>query len=177
LQFTNLIGSLNQENLAEQMGLLNALIELLISKGVIHIHELEQRKEEVVASLEKVRAEQAAVQLTETPDKYDQAHEVSVDCAERIAICQGICCKMWFTLSVQDLSEGIVRWNYGMPYAIAQGEDGLCVHLDREQFTCTIYPNRPLICRSYDCRNDARVWKDYEQKLFNPEGSARHNPA
>ena len=173
LQFANLIGSLHQEKLDEMTCLLNALVELLIGKGVVHVHELEQRKKEVATSYHESSAEQPAVQLIETPDKYETEHEISLDCANRVSVCKALCCRLWFSLSVQDLSEGIVRWNYGMPYGIAQ-ENGTCVHLDRTHLHCNIYPHRPLVCRSFDCRGDARIWKDYDQKILNPETAAQH---
>jgi hypothetical protein len=69
LQFTNLIGSLNQENILEQKCLINALVELLVSKGVIHLDELEQRKKEVEAALQQDNAEIPTVRLIETQDK------------------------------------------------------------------------------------------------------------
>ena len=32
--------------------------------------------------------------------------------------------------------------------------DGLCVHLDRQRFSCEIWEERPTDCRDYDCRED-----------------------
>ena len=41
-------------------------------------------------------------------------------------------------------------------------DDGWCSAMDRETFMCSIYENRPLICReyemgSYECRNERTV--------------------
>jgi Fe-S-cluster containining protein len=169
-QFSNLLMSINQARISESEVNVQALIEILIAKGIIHLEELDQRRR----MLREARAEQEEtairVMLAETPDKYAPEQEVAVDCFERLHICGGNCCKLSFALSVQDLDEGIVRWDYGRPYAIAQDPaDGLCVHFDRARRTCGIYDHRPLVCRSYNCRDDRRVWLDYEKKVINPD--------
>ncbi|MHB1356875.1 MAG: YkgJ family cysteine cluster protein [Anaerolineae bacterium] len=168
LQFTNLLGSITQEQNTANTILLQSLLELLIAKGEVHVNELEERKKAVAESLAKSNAETPHVQLTETPDKYETEQFVGVDCAGHKDVCQMICCKLWFVISVQDLTEGIIKWNCGMPYSIAQDEDGYCVHLDRCK-GCLVYSNRPLVCRAYDCRSDRRIWLDYDNKILNPE--------
>jgi Fe-S-cluster containining protein len=64
--------------------------------------------------------------------------------------------------------EGIVRWNLGQPYIIDQGESGYCNHLDRGKLSCSIYQNRPVPCRAFDCRKDRRIWLDFDKKIPNP---------
>jgi Fe-S-cluster containining protein len=76
---------------------------------------------------------------------------------------------LWFALSVQDLAEGVVKWNYSLPYGIAQEPDGYCRHFDKASCQCAIYENRPLICRGYSCAEDKRIWLDFEKKILNPE--------
>ena len=34
---------------------------------------------------------------------------------------------------------------------------------------CGVYQNRPLICRTYSCRNDKRIWLDFENYVVNPD--------
>ena len=31
-----------------------------------------------------------------------------------------------------------------------------------------LYRRRPVACRAYDCRNEKRIWVDFEKKLVNP---------
>lgn len=169
LQFANLLASMNQENVHENMVLLHSLVEVLVSKGLIHVHELEQRKKALVESFSQNDEQKPRVHLVETPDKYAQDNELVIDCESRYPICKGVCCKLWFALSVQDLQEKIVKWNYSYPYGIAQGQDGYCIHFDHSSYKCTIYENRPLICRTYDCRGDKRIWLDFENRVINPE--------
>ena len=41
----------------------------------------------------------------------------------------------------------------------------LRVHNDPTGHGCTAYTQRPSVCRRYDCRDDARIWEDYEQRI------------
>ena len=52
---------------------------------------------------------------------------------------------------------------------IAHDADGYCRHLDRKGCRCTVYANRPVPCRAYDCRKDKRIWADFENRIINPD--------
>jgi Fe-S-cluster containining protein len=168
-RFVNLMCSMNQENNKDNKAILYSLVEVLISKGLIHLHELEEREKKIIQSFGQSDEQAPRVHLMETPNKYVQDNQVIIDCKSRLPICKAICCKFWFALSVQDLEERILKWDYSKPYGIAQDQDGYCVHLDRSNFKCTIYEHRPLICRTYECRNDKRIWLDFEKMIINPE--------
>ena len=87
-------------------------------------------------------------------------------CEELIPICKGRCCQLRFALSTQDLDEGVVRWDYGRPYMIRQrASDRYCVHSDPATKFCTVREVRPGICRTYHCKDDTRIWKDYENRI------------
>ena len=172
LRFANLLGSFSQETAKENAILLHSLVEVLVSKGLIHIHELEKRKKTLTESLGQEDEQNPKVYLVDAPNKYAQDC-VNIDCASYHPICRARCCTLWFALSVQDLDEGIARWNYSHPYGIAQGPDGSCIHLDHTSRRCTIYEKRPLVCRAYDCRADKRIWLDFEKGLINPELGSR----
>ncbi len=75
---------------------------------------------------------------------------------------------MAFPLSYQDLDEGKVEWDYALPYLIRQGADRYCVHSHPETRGCTVYEQRPAACRTYDCRNDKRIWLDFEGRIPAP---------
>ncbi|MGH7494545.1 MAG: YkgJ family cysteine cluster protein [bacterium] len=47
--------------------------------------------------------------------------------------------------------------------------DGYCKHFERSTCSCTIREHRPIPCRAYDCRNDQRIWVDFEKKIVNAE--------
>lgn len=170
LRFADMLGFINQQELQESQLLIHSLLELLVSKGVIHLHELEDRKKSLSESLAQRNQQATQVQLVETSDKYAVEKSAVIDCENRIHLCKASCCKLWFALSVQDLDEGVVKWNYAQPYSIAQKPNGYCVHIDQTHgCNCAVYENRPLVCRTYDCREDKRIWLDFDNKISNPE--------
>lgn len=154
----------------EALSFLYALIELLEEKGLVNIPELDERKKAV--------GERIAAQLKEKglgvmlqdgeEDKYAFQSEVKIDCENRVHLCHAACCRLRFALSKQDILEGIIKWDLGRPYLIAQGQDGYCRHFERESCRCTVREKRPVPCRGYDCRTDKRIWSDFENKIVNP---------
>ncbi len=81
-------------------------------------------------------------------------------------LCKARCCTFGFPLSFQDLDERIVKWNYEHPYKNRQRpEDGYCVHNSCDDKGCEIYDHRPSVCRTYDCREDTRIWIDFEGRV------------
>lgn len=101
-------------------------------------------------------------------DKYE-VEGADIPCAELMHLCKARCCKMAFPLSSRDLDEGIIRWDYGQPYMIRQrASDGYCVHNVPETLGCSVHAHRPTVCRKYDCRDDTRVWIDYDQRIPAP---------
>jgi len=148
-----------------------ALIELLNERGIISIAELDERKRQVGARLvEKFAEKGMGVALTDDEkDKYSFERTVEIDCENRLALCRGACCRLSFALTVQDLEEGAVKWELGRPYMIRRDADGYCHHLERENKRCTIYHQRPIVCRGYDCRKDKRIWADFENRIVSDE--------
>lgn len=146
-----------------------ALTEALIANGTLSLREFERRKgaaEEAMMEEALTRWEGAQV-LTDETDKY-AVEGVKINCAERMHLCKAACCRLSFYLSKQDLREGVVRWDVGQPYHILHREDGWCNHCDPTTKRCNVHEQRPLTCRSYDCRNDARIWEDFEKAIPNP---------
>jgi hypothetical protein len=116
------------------------------------------REELALADLEGVHN----VHLADADDKY-RAVSPDVPCVELWPICHGACCGLEFPLSPQDLDEGVVRWDYANPYLIRHHE-GRCVH--NANGACTVYAHRPGICRTYDCRDDPRIWDDFANRVL-----------
>lgn len=143
-----------------------ALTESLIAAGVVTLEEIEKRRADATEQMiESARTSwEGAEVLHDTRDKY--AHRGNdIDCAARIHLCKAACCRLDFALSKQDLDEGVVRWDVGRPYRIRQREDGWCGHCDRATKACGVHAQRPLVCRQYDCRDDARIWDDFEKRI------------
>jgi Fe-S-cluster containining protein len=155
--------------LLDSMATFTAAVELLAERGLISIEELEARKQTVAEQLAQSFVEDSGVILMEADeDKYDFKHVADVDCVARIPYCQAACCSLDFALSRQDVEEGIIRWDLGDPYMSRREADGHCHHLDRTTRFCSVRDARPIPCRAYTCRNDKRIWKDFEKMEIQP---------
>jgi len=167
----------NTTKVLESSSFLYALIELLNEKGLITIEELDERKRAVAERLVRNFTKRGLGLMYQDPelDKYTFEHTTKVDCESRVHICRAVCCKLPFALSRQDVTEGVVRWEFGRPYLIAHGDDGYCIHLDRKNWRCSVHRQRPVPCRGFDCKNNNRwqVWKDYEKRILNNEFSRK----
>jgi hypothetical protein len=160
----------NTNKTLEASAFLYGLIELLSERGIITIQELDEHK--------KVAGERLAAQFKEKglgvmlqdaeEDKYAFRSEAKIDCENRVEFCHASCCRLRFALSKQDIYEGIIKWDLGHPYLIAQGKDRYCTHFEQSSCRCTVRENRPVPCRGYDCRNDKRIWVDFDNKIVNP---------
>ena len=65
----------------------------------------------------------------------------------------------------QDVAEGGIPFGIARPYALPRHpETKRCACMD-DAGACTIYDRRPGACRAYDCRNDARVWRDFDARI------------
>lgn len=148
-----------------------ALIELLIEKGLISLDEIDERKKQVSERLlMRFIKHDVGVAIQEPEqDKYTFQQTVKIDCENRLHLCQAACCKMVFPLSYQDIAEGVIKWELSRPYRIAKEADGYCYHFDRQCKGCSVHDQRPIPCRAYDCRNDIRIWLDFENKIVNPK--------
>ena len=166
LRFVHLLQAQTQARVAELSSSLNALVEALIGEGTLQLESYEKRKRLTVLRENQRTAREPGIEVSDIPDKYALEALPEIDCADRMPLCRARCCSLSFALSVQDLDERVVRWRYDRPYLIAQGPDGRCVH--NEAGRCSIYERRPGVCRSYDCRQDRRIWIDFEQRIPAP---------
>jgi Fe-S-cluster containining protein len=140
------------------------LVEILIRKGTLA--EGHHRVFEVAAET-ATRTLKPRVRLRQYIDKYTMSGN-DIDCASRLHLCQARCCGFSFELTLQDLDEGRIAWEVAAPYLIRHERDGYCAHLDRENGHCREHAHRPAACRGYDCRGDARVWIDFDQRIPAP---------
>jgi Fe-S-cluster containining protein len=167
LRFLHLVDMETKARVAELSATLNAVVETLVGSGQLPFETYEKRKRLTVLRENERAQGEAGVMVANIPDKYALGDLPQIDCAARIPLCRARCCAFTFPLSVQDLDERVVRWTYSAPYKIAQREDGYCVH-NQGAGQCGVYAQRPGVCRTYDCRNDKRVWIDFEKRIPAP---------
>ncbi len=132
------------------------------------------------ATLAQVRAADiqapGRVWLDVGEDKY-QVEPSTPPCDEVLHLCEARCCTFDFALSTADLDEGVIRWDYGQPYRIRQrASDGYCAHHDPTGRRCTVHAHRPRVCRTYDCRDDPRIWIDFARRIPAPPAAAAIPP-
>ena len=86
----------------------------------------------------------------------ETSSETEVSCSN----CQACCCRLEVMIisdtGVPDVHISVDKWG---AETMLRLDDGWCSALDRETFLCSIYENRPLICRefemgSYECINE-----------------------
>ena len=107
------------------------------------------------------------IRLSMVDDKYT-VESPDIDCASRIPLCGARCCSFDVMLSKQDLAERKLPFVIDEPYMLPRDPvTKKCACMDA-QGQCVAYDHRPATCRSYDCREDARVWIDYEARIPAP---------
>jgi Putative zinc- or iron-chelating domain len=142
---------------------LDAMVTVFQLRGELgpgHLRMLERVRRHVSVAVEP------ALALDRTADKYAVAG-VDIDCDARMPLCHGRCCSADIALSEQDLREGKLAWRIREPYYLPK-VDGYCANQDRSTGGCGAYAQRPAQCRTYDCREDARIWIDFEARIPAP---------
>lgn len=95
-----------------------------------------------------------SVPITELPT--DEVSAAAVTCAS----CQACCCRLEvLIISDTGVPERYITHDKWGAETLLRLDDGWCAALDRETFLCTIYEQRPWICRefemgSYECRDE-----------------------
>jgi Fe-S-cluster containining protein len=166
LRFGHIMMMVGQSQSNEALAGIMALVDLMVAKGQITGEEFDEYRARAKAQMERIA--QPRVRLAQLGDKYADEQVAEIDCASRIHLCQARCCSFHFYLTLQDVEEGVARWDYGNPYWIKHEQDGYCTHCDPQSRACTIHAQRPHVCRLYDCRNDPRVWIDFEARIPAP---------
>lgn len=73
--------------------------------------------------------------------------ETEVSCSN----CQACCCRLEVILiSDTGVPERFIGLNDSNMHVMARLNDGWCSALDRDSMTCSIYANRPLVCREFE---------------------------
>jgi hypothetical protein len=151
---------------ADVTATLTALVETLVAHGVLPPAEYERRRQRALDAQTQLLEDQPEVRFGAAVDKYGLEDLPDIDCASIIPVCKARCCTLTVYCSAQDLDERVVQWDYSRPYRIRKREDDYCVHSEPETKRCGIYDKRPAICRTYDCRDDKRIWVDFDKRIL-----------
>lgn len=168
MRFVHTMGMQTKAVVRDTAMKVTGLISELLDSGVVD----KGRLTEQVLAFGKVATETDAqlyhVKIADPIDKYAQVSP-DIPCAELISLCKAKCCSLTVFLSFQDLDERVLHWDYGAPYMLRKNADGYCSHCTPGTRACTVYQHRPTVCRTYDCRNDKRIWQDYEKRIPAPD--------
>jgi hypothetical protein len=134
---------------------LERVVDLLILRG----HLLPGHRRQIAR-----HRDQSAVTLGHFVDKR-RVSGPAIDCASLMPICHSRCCTLTISLSVQDLVEGKLTWDIHAPYRMTKNKDTGYCNCTGSEGQCTVYDDRPGACRAYDCRNDPRIWKDFDNRI------------
>ena len=76
-----------------------------------------------------------------------------VDCLKGREIgCQTYCCCLLVRL---EPTERIEREDGSLPSSfVDKAEDGYCIHFNRASKLCSVWHNRPKVCREFSCNSD-----------------------
>lgn len=167
--FTHTALGMQAERINEIESFLYGVIDVLTRKGIVVPDELTKAAEDVRKEmLEKGEQAHTGVGIR-IDDPENQPAYVPVNCSERMHICGAVCCKLNFALSVEEIEAGVVKWDLGQPYFIRHEVSGYCTHVDEKTKCCSVYENRPAVCRNYSCAGDKRIWTDFEKMELNTE--------
>ncbi|WP_421569387.1 YkgJ family cysteine cluster protein [Stenotrophomonas sp. PD6] len=85
--------------------------------------------------------------------------------------CSAQCCRLTAVLGAsEDLPPHLITHIAGGQRAMAKGEDGWCVALDRTRMCCGIYDERPAVCRRFVMAGP------YCSAIFDGDGDAAPQP-
>jgi Fe-S-cluster containining protein len=167
--FTHTALSKHSARINEIESFLYAVIDVLISKGIVPPEELTQ-------TVKKVREEMLSNQEASYPgislrvDNSNSEDFIPVNCEERLHICKAVCCKLDFALNAEEVESGKIKWDLGRPYFIRHHtKTCYCTHNDPVTLRCNIYHQRPSVCKKYSCANDTRIWANFERMELNKE--------
>ena len=98
-----------------------------------------------------------------------------VDAAVSCSACDAVCCRLTVVLMPEDrVPRHLVERNDHGVEVMAHNEDGWCVAVDPLRMRCSIYDERPAICRKFAmgseyCRDERESYrKRYENDLLGP---------
>ena len=102
--------------------------------------------------------------MNHVPTQPDDPYAESIDPNVQCSSCEAVCCRLTVVLMPEDrVPSWLVAYDENGLAVLARGEDGWCVAVDPKTYGCTIYEDRPTICRKYamgspSCRDERHKW-------------------
>jgi len=162
-------GMIARETVAglEATASIDALIELLISKGLIDAAELAALREAASQRLASARSKDwAGPWLTMVSETQREQPAEILDCETRHPHCRSACCVFYRVILTEDeVRKRQLLWDLGAPYSLPRGPGGHCAYLERTTLACTVWQDRPHVCRGYSCSKDTEIWKDFDNMV------------
>jgi Fe-S-cluster containining protein len=159
--------STQAQRLNDSYALLNGLVELLIENDLVDSRALLESVQSVRGQLEEAK-QNISVEVAVRVDNVVPENS-PVNCDERMHLCHAICCRLRWPLSAQEVENGPLKWDLARPYFNRTAADGYCQQSDPETRHCGVYDQRPAPCQQYTCKDDKRIWKDFEGMVINQE--------
>lgn len=156
---------ISRESLAnfEVATAVEAVMQLLVAKGVVTADELGVAREAAADRLAEQRTGKfmgPAVTLA-APEEVARPPEI-LDCDTRRPHCKTACCSFYKVILTEDeVRENTLLWDLGAPYSLPRSPEGYCAYLDTQALRCTVWEDRPHVCRGYSCREDKQIWADF----------------
>lgn len=142
---------------------IEALIKLLVAKGLVDANEFADAREAALARIAGERMDRDDMPvLTVVNDDEPPRAPILVDCTTRHPHCGAACCVFHkVVLTADEVRAGRVWWDLAAPYALPRTATGQCAYLDDETLACTVWNDRPHVCRGYSCHADDKIWSDF----------------
>jgi Fe-S-cluster containining protein len=99
--------------------------------------------------------------MQELDSSADTGNPSEVSCSR----CPAICCQLKVILIAgDDPPEQFIDLDADGQEIMGKGDDGWCAALDREAMCCSIYEQRPFVCREFamgggDCIDERENWR------------------
>jgi uncharacterized protein len=107
-----------------------------------------------------------------SPEIESSDDDLRVDPTVSCSRCDAVCCRLTVVVMPEDdVPEHLVdRTSQGLN-VMARGEDGWCVAVDPLHMCCTIYDQRPGICRKFAmgsayCRDEREKYSNGDAKVI-----------
>jgi len=154
----------------EQAAILQSVLRVLMSKGIVTAAELEGLYPLMHQTLSAHRAQTPTTAPKLSPAAHDPTEPDDLDCRAHHPVCGAACCSAFNVfLTPEEAAQGRYLWDVSAPYRILADAHGTCVYFDHAQLGCTIWQERPMSCRTFDCRTDGRVWDDYPARRLSTQ--------